>query len=68
MGRRPASGLRDGEPDAEGLPDDDGPAVGDEEGAMVGVDVNVGTGVGVGVATRAAALNGKKPAIAAAPK
>jgi len=35
---------------------------------MVGVDVNVGTGVGVGVATRAAALNGKKPAIAAAPK
>jgi hypothetical protein len=42
--------------------------VGEEEAAMVGVEVNVGTGVGVGVATRAAALNGKKPAVAAAKK
>jgi len=47
----------------------DGLAVGEEEGEMVGVDVNVGAGVGVGgVATEAAALNGKKPTVAATPK
>jgi hypothetical protein len=69
LGRRLPSGLRDGEPVAEELADEDGLAV-EEEGLGVGVDVNVGSGVGVGVvgATAAAALKGKKPAVAATPK